>query len=80
MVRTRSVDPSMPDRRAEVISLREARNRRVQTLATLVRSGRYHVDLDALADALIERDVLGSRRSQVVTPCDCDRDTVESTV
>lgn len=55
---TRTQKTSAPRRRGRVISIRDARARRVQALKALVRSGRYAPPLEQVADALIARGVI----------------------
>ncbi|MEL6546455.1 MAG: flagellar biosynthesis anti-sigma factor FlgM [Myxococcota bacterium] len=55
---TRNVKTETRRRSGKVISIRDARARRVQTLKALVRSGRYTPELSQVADALIARGVL----------------------
>ena len=49
-------------RDGKVISIRDARARRVQALKALVRSGRYEPALEKVADALLARGVVSPDR------------------
>ncbi|MEM6274297.1 MAG: hypothetical protein AAF735_03555 [Myxococcota bacterium] len=50
-----------PSSRGQVISMGEARDRRVQVLKALVRSGRYQPNLVGTAEALIDCGALDRR-------------------
>lgn len=59
---TRNQKSNATRRRGTVISIRNARARRVQALKALVRSGRYTPRLEQVADALIARGVIAGEQ------------------
>lgn len=63
MNNTRTQRTHAPRRDGKVISIRDARARRVQALKALVRSGRYEPALEKVADALLTRGVVSPERT-----------------